>query len=179
MKRFLLLAALAAWLPAQAVNKCTLPDGAVVYSDAPCPAASKESKALVERPVPAPLRAASAPRIEPPVSPPARVEFTGAPQMDLIRATALMDNIRLLGRDCEWALKVDESKMGACRQFLGKLQPGGEFEQIGARVLGVLKELQTDPPAAQQAAGDMRTLMRYTQDVARYKEFLLARLRTR
>lgn len=179
-------AALAAGcLPAYAVNKCTMADGRVVYSDAPCPSASKETAVIEPAPPPAAaarsrpaaaLRPLPSPATLAATAPPAKVMFSGTAQLDLVKATALTDNIRTLGRDCEWALKVDKSKMQVCVEFLNKLQPNGEFQQIGARVAEVIRELKADPSAAQQSMSELRTLSRYTHDVVRYKEFLLANL---
>ena len=145
------------------VKKCTMPDGRVVYSDTPCPNTVTESKTVIKGP--------TATTVAPP-PPTRRIKFTGSPQTDLIKATALMDNIRLTGRDCEWALKVDKSKMSTCVTFMGKLQPSGEYQQISEHV----SELIMDRAVAQQNIGELRTLTRYMQDVVRYKEFMLANL---
>lgn len=65
MKQWICLAALlTAWLPAWAINKCTMPDGKVQFQEAPCAAAAK-AEALRVRPAsgdaPAPARAADTP----------------------------------------------------------------------------------------------------------------------
>ena len=148
------------------VNRCTGADGRVVYSDTLCPSSAKDSKTIVKPPEKAPARLSTG------LAPPTRVEFTGAAAMDYIKASALLDNIRTMGRDCEWALKVDERKLQDCVAFIGRLQPGGEFEQIGAR----LAELNTLPDNMKLAGAELPRILLHTQEIVRYKEFMFARL---
>lgn len=183
MKLWIVLGACLAGLPAHAVNKCTMADGRVVYSDTPCPTAAAQAQTVVTEPpraLPArPARQPAAPApavasVEPPaqVPPPRKIAFTGTTELDFIKASALMDNIQTIGRDCEWALKVDKSKIAACADFLGKLQPGGEFEQIGERVVEMLK----DRPGLERSMDEARRLQRHMNSVIRYKNFMLANL---
>lgn len=151
-------------LPAHAVNKCTMPDGRVAYSDAPCATDAKEAKTLSAAPVIAPMAprptrplgqqgaaaAAELPALQ--IPPPRRVQFSGLPQSDLSWSAATLDKIRMLGRDCDWALRVDKTKMQACVDFLTRMQPGGEFEQIRERVLLALRQ---EPAVARQSKRDL------------------------
>lgn len=151
------------------VHRCTMPDGRVVYSDTACPNAAQDAKTLQRPPTPPTPSPKSLP---PPVPLPAQLTFSGNPDLDYIKASALMDNIRIKGRDCEWALKVDKSKLADCKAFLEKLQPGGEFQQIGEQVT----RLNADKASMERNAAELRILLQHTQAVVRYKEFVLANL---
>jgi hypothetical protein len=106
------------------------------------------------------------------VSPPVHIEFTGASESDILKGTPLLDNIRILGRDCEWALKVDKSKMSSCIEFMGKLQPGGEFKQINDRML----EIMGDKKVAAENIDEFKSQIRHMKEIVKYKEFMLANL---
>lgn len=106
------------------------------------------------------------------LEPPDKVSFSGIAQTDYIKASAIMDNIRIIGQDCEWALKVDNAKMYKCVEFMGKLQPGGEFAQVS----DYISELNKDRGIAEQSIGELRTINRHMQEIVRYKEFMLANL---
>lgn len=106
------------------------------------------------------------------LEPPDKVSFSGSAQTDYIKASAIMDNIRIIGRDCEWALKVDNAKIHKCVEFMGKLQPGGEFTQVS----DYISELNKDRGIAEQSVGELRTITRHMQEIVRYKEFMLANL---
>jgi len=149
------------------VHRCTTPDGRVVYSDTACPASATDAKTLVKPP-----ESLSGPRGKRELSPPGRVEFSGNDELDYIKASAILDSIRVSGRDCEWALKVDEKKINDCVVFMGKLQPGGEYEQTMARV----SELSQGSNQASSATVELRRIVRSAQEIVRYKEFMLARL---
>lgn len=144
------------------VNRCVGADGKVVYSDTACPNSSREARTVQG--------------VKPGYTPPApkseRITFTGAHRTDYIKASALMDNIRILGRDCEWALKVDKSQVSICITFISKLGPGGQFSQITDHV----SELNKDRAAAGQNIDELHALMRHMEAVVRYKEFALANL---
>ena len=102
----------------------------------------------------------------------AKVEFSGVPDADYIKVSALLDNIRTLGRDCEWALKVDKQKKSDCVQFIQKLQPNGEYKQTFTR----LTNLNADPENSRFAGAELPRILRHIQEIVRYKEFMLARL---
>lgn len=185
----LALVAAAAALPAHAVNKCTMPDGRVTYSDAPCPSAATQVQSIATPSAPAPRQATSRPRQPgaaagqapatadaPPaleIPPPRRLHFSALPQSDISLAVTTMDKIRLLGRDCEWALKVDKGKMQACVEFLARVQQGGEVDQIRDRVAQVYRH---EPDAARLARDDLAKLSSYRTEVLQYKEIAMARL---
>jgi len=181
------LAAVVASLPAHAVNKCTLADGRIVYSDTPCPTTARQAQTVSEQPViapisPRPTRPTANPGAPLPADaplqllPPRRtVEFSGLPQSDLSLAAAAMEKIRVLGRDCEWALQVDRGKMQSCVDFLSRMQPKGEFDQINTRIIQVLTY---EPGAARTgaAADDLRKLQGRREEALRYKQIAMARL---
>jgi len=169
MQRILVLSVACLWATGASaqVQKCTMPDGRIVYSDTACPTSSRDAAVVIKKP------AATVPTDKLP--PPVPVAFTGTPATDYIKASALMDNIRVIGRDCEWALKVDNTKIQKCIEFMGKLQPGGEYEQVSQHVT----ELNKDPTVAQQSISELRTITRHMQDIVRYKEFMLANLGVR
>lgn len=179
-----------AWLvvlPAHAVNKCTMPDGRIVYSDAPCATSAKQAQTLSAEPAVPPIPARPTRPLGPQpgssvpadtvalqIPPPRRtVEFSGMPESDLSLAAAAMSKIRVLGRDCEWALQVDKTKMQACVEFLSRMQPKGEYDQITARVSQVLTY---EPNAARAAAADLRKLNLHRDEALRYKATAMAKL---
>lgn len=141
-----------------------MPDGKVIYSDVACPEASQETRTIIKK-APTPSSSIKLP-------PPEPIEFTGNPRTDYIKSTAIIDNIRIIGRDCEWALKVDKSKIQKCFEFMGKLQPGGEFQQVTDHV----SMLNRDRKSAEQSMSEIRTMTRYMEDIVRYKEFMMASL---
>ena len=140
-----------------------MPDGKVVYSDLQCPASVSQSATIIKGPTAGIGSRLPAPK---------KIEFTGSPDIDFIKASALMDNIKTIGRDCEWALKVENSKIAVCAQFMDKLQPNGEFQQISDHVLYLMK----DERSSSQSISELRTITRHMKDIGRYKEFLLANL---
>ena len=150
------------WAQAQ-VNRCTTFEGKIVYSDIPCPSTSKDVKVIDKN------RSAS---VELSMPRPEKVIFSGVPQTDYIKASAMMDNIRVIGRDCEWSLKVDRSKRSTCLAFMSKLQPGGEYSQISDQVTF----LNSDRATAEQNIEELRTLTSHMKEIVRYKEFMLANL---
>lgn len=167
-----------------------MPDGQSLYVDTlTCPANTKQVKPIeapkrtYTQPAPARSTPQAGPAPPPAITPEVQrqmskretVQFSGNASMDLIKSSALLDNIKTLGRDCEWALKVDDSKMQKCRDFLFKLTPGGEYEQISNRVI----EIGKDRKVLEENATEARRVLRHMQDIVRYKEFALANLKSR
>ena len=143
------------------VNRCTMPDGKIVYSDAACPAAAADSKTLIKvTPRSTPTDNSSAKKIE----------FTDTPRTDYIKAGAILDNIRMLGRDCEWAIKVDKKQTYKCSEFLSRLGPKGELSQV----TGHISKLNEDKKNAEQNSGELSRILRHMEEIVRYKEFVLA-----
>lgn len=182
----LAVVAVVAALPAHAVNKCTQPDGRIVYSDAPCPASTSQAQILKTAPVMAPMSprptrpvgqqganaAAEPPALQ--IPPPQSVTFSGMPESDLSWAASTMDKIRVLGRDCDWALRVDRNKVqGACVAFLAKMQPRGEFEQINARVVQVLRQ---EPSLMRRSRVDFGKYEIFRDEALSHREMAMARL---
>jgi hypothetical protein len=158
--RWVVVAALLLWTSVtwSQVQKCTGPDGRVVYSDRACPAGSAQTGVKL------------APQGLPPV--PDKVVFSGTPAVDYIKASALLENIRTLGRDCEWALKVDRRDLQSCSRFLAKLGPGGEYEQVTNKV----SELNKSTADAGASVDELNRMLRIMPDIIRYKEFAIASL---
>ena len=155
--------AFASTMASAQVHRCTMPDGKVVYSDTACTTSAKDAKTLVKPPErSAPLAIAST----------ARIEFSGNPRTDYIKAGAILDSIRLLGRDCEWALKVDKKQMPKCAEFMTRLGPNGEFVQVTAHV----SQLNKEGANAEQNTSELRRILSHMEDIVRYKEFALASL---
>jgi hypothetical protein len=145
MKTWLAMLALCLPMASHAVNKCTGPDGRVVYSDLPCPV-SKEAP----RPAPA---AASAARPAPAKLPPldqlpptsvgvrtTQVDFGRGIDTRLTSVVSLLDSMALDGRNCEAALKADERKVAPCVPFATVMQPGREWSQALYEMHALLKE---------------------------------------
>ena len=149
------------------VQKCVQTDGRTVYSDSPCPNSSRESKTIVKKPT---MAVASEPRRKP-----AQVRFSGSPDVDYVKAGALMDNIRIMGRDCEWALKVERRQILKCADFIQELGPDGQYQQVTQR----LDELNRDRENAARNIDELRRITAYMKDIVRYKEFALANLSNR
>jgi len=115
------------------------------------------------------------PQIEP-QSPPIiePVNFNGNRLSELIKASAIMENIRVLGRSCEWALKV-KTNMTECKPFIEKLGPGGEWAQTSE----LISEIVSDKSHADDYLPELRRIERIMQDVVRHKEFVLSNLNVR
>lgn len=153
----LAFAACALLVSAQAwaeVYRCDGPDGRPVFVDRPC--------------------AGSVPTQRAPAAKAASM-FTGNASFDLIRASALIDNMRTLGRDCEWALKVERNKSGACRAFMDKTSPTGELGVVGAR----LREITSGGLLADADAPELRRVNAGLRDVLRYREYAAAHMASR
>jgi hypothetical protein len=106
---------------------------------------------------------------------PQPIRFSGTPIGDFLKASAILDSIRITGRDCEWALKVDEKKIFACIEFLPKLQPGGDYEQA----VNKISEVIHDHAFFEANEAELRAVIRIVTDIVKYKEFALARLGVR
>lgn len=156
------------------VNRCKMPDGRVVYSDTECPSSSTDSKNLV-KPAPREWTGGGSQSSTAGIQPGKMVQFSGTPRTDYIKASALLDNIRVIGRDCEWALKVDKSQMQKCKNFLGRLSPNGEYSQI----IDHVTMLNKDQSNMRENSGEIRSILRISEDIVRYKEFMLANLGVR
>lgn len=154
MRTTILLAALLAAAPcwAQQMNKCPGPDGTTVYSDKPCPGSAGRHQA--------PAQVVDA------------LRFSGDAMSDLIKISALADNMRTLGRDCEWALKVDRRKSSVCRVFLDKLNPRGELGAISVR----LQEVRSAGSMPREQAEEVARITRLLRDVLRHREFVVANM---
>jgi hypothetical protein len=183
MKLLIVLGACLLSLPAQAVNKCTMPDGRVVYSDAPCAADARAAATLSAAPVVAPMAprptrppgqqgaAADPPTLQ--IPPPLRLHFSGLPESDLSLSISTMDKIRMLGRDCDWALRVDKAKMQACVDFMTRMQPQGEFDQISTRVRQVLAQ---DPALERRSRNDLRRYELFRGEALDFKQAAMSLL---
>lgn len=172
-------------LPAHAVNKCTMPDGRVVYSDAPCAADTKQAQRVSAAPIIAPMapqptrppgqqgamHAAEQPALQ--IPPPKRVQFSGLPESDLSWSAGTLDKIRMQGRDCDWALRVDKTKMQSCVDFLARMQPGGEVDQIRDRVLLALRQ---DPGLARRSKRDLDKIELYQDEALGFQAKAMANL---
>ncbi len=85
--------------PAQAdVYRCNI-QGKTIYQDRPCHSA--EQKALDARQANARQRQQDMVGAARNLPPPESIVWNGSFQMDIIKVSALLDNIRVLGRDCE------------------------------------------------------------------------------
>ena len=154
MKTWLAMLALCLPMASYAVNKCTGPDGKVIYSDLPC-AVSKEQA----RPAAAPPAAAPAPVAASTARPPAgklppldqlpptgvglrttKVDFGRSIDVRLASVVSLLDSMALDGRNCENALKADERKVAPCVPFATVMQPGREWSQALYEMHALLKE---------------------------------------
>jgi len=165
-----LLMPLGAAQQAMAVNKCTGQDGLVVYQDAPCAAAAASAtvKTWHDTPRDAPAR------VRQQLPAPQAIKWVGSPNMDVIRAEALLDSMHTQGRDCEWALKVTkgESIAAKCVPFMGALQDAGQFQQVTQR----LQDLMLDKAWAANALPTLRRCTSLMEGVVRQKELMLALL---
>ena len=156
--------------PAQAdVYRCDV-QGKTTYQDRPCH--TGEQRALDARQARARQRqqemldaARNLPAPEP-------IVWNGSFQMDILKVSALLDNIRVLGRDCEWELKVMPEENKACQAFMRKLLPGGEYVQIGDKI----QELLKDEIQARAHMAELATIKRHFEDITRYREFMMARM---
>ena len=149
MKTWLAMLALCLPMASHAVNKCTGPDGRVVYSDLPCPHAKEAARPAA---VPAPAAASAArqapaklPRLDqlPPTSVGVRttqVDFGRGTDTRLTTVVSLLDSMALDGRNCEAALKADERKVAPCVPFATVMQPGREWSQALYEMHALLKE---------------------------------------
>ena len=108
-----------------AVNKCTLPDGRVVYQDAPCGNENRTSE-RVKTWENTPGNFLGHPSLT--FGPPRQLAWTGRPELDLARVEAEIEITRMQGRDCDLALKV-EKDLAKCAPFVSRMRTGGEYLQ--------------------------------------------------
>jgi hypothetical protein len=159
----------AAWCGATGVNRCTLPDGRTVYTDAACPN-SAASAARVGRPPPVAPAQSAATR----PTPAARggvaetIAWTGSPAIDAPRAVAIIEAALVRGRDCEWVIKVTRSDYSACDDFTGRVRPEGEAYQAAQR----LRDITADPAAERALRAELRRGLRGLQEMVRLQEFV-------
>jgi len=109
------------------------------------------------------------------LSQPKQVQFSGNRRIELLKASAIIDNIRIIGRDCEWALKVNDKKISSCTKFINKLAPGGENEHVSSKI----QELISDEKFVADNSHELRTIVRHMEDIVRYKEFMASNLGVR
>ena len=150
MKTWLAMLAMCLPMASHAVNKCTGPDGRVVYSDLPCavakeparPTAAPAASAAPSAARPAPAKLPSLDRL-PPTSVGVRttqVDFGRGNETRLASVVSLLDAMALDGRNCEAALKADERKVAPCVPFATVMQPGREWSQALYEMHALLKE---------------------------------------
>lgn len=155
---------------AQAVNKCTQPDGQVVYQDAPCSNAAKQSQQVKTWDnTPGNLS-----RFQYHTPPPRTISWTGDNASDLDTILAEVEVTRLTARDCDWALKV-EKKLGKCARFVGRMRTGGEYQQTLDRLALIVKGEQK-PPAL---TGKLRQMAPMFDDIQETAQFALAYMKSR
>ncbi|MFZ5483506.1 MAG: DUF4124 domain-containing protein [Pseudomonadota bacterium] len=165
---FILIAALIA-TPAWAdMYKCVNGMGRVTFSDTPC----GNGAIVLEKSNPPAMKNKQADERKLP--PPKMIEFPADNRMALIKASALLDNIKTLGWECQWALKVDK-KTGPCISFLEKIQAGGEASQIDDKVTQLMK----NRAFVSANMAEFNLIRQHTEDIARYSEFMSAYLRNR
>ncbi len=173
MKKLKIAALLILAIPTSAfsINKCTDAAGKITFTDTACPQSqnwenlSPPSKSDTATSNHSGTNAATLPS-------PETVEFTGDGGIDILKASAIMENIRVLGRDCEWALKVDKTKISSCISFMGKLQPEGQYQQTTARVL----EMIEDRTFTESNMPEINTIKNNMQAIVKHKEFMLQNL---
>lgn len=144
-------------------------DGKTSYQDHPCRSGAQapmDAQARNrERQQALALSASTLPAAEP-------IAWNGNFQMDIVKVSALLDNIRILGRDCEWELKVTPDDSKACSAFMRKLLPGGDYVQIGTKI----QELLQDEAQARAYMAELERIRRHFEDITRYRDFTMARM---
>lgn len=157
------LALLCASFGALAVNKCTDQVGRIVYQDAPCDVAAKQSQQV---------RTWNAPDSDVQGLAAAPLQFSGDPQLDLVKAEAALDNISSIGLDCKIKLKVGSRRLRACQQFLVMLAPNGQFVAI----TDVVQKILANKPAAAAGVGELNRINGHMREIVRSKQFVTANL---
>ncbi len=160
-----------------AVYKCMV-NGQTVYSDKPCADPDqRESGRMDNKPA---LRigaqngsgggystgAVAAPR------PSGPIDFGDSPQGKLIKAKAIMESLEVDGRDCEWALKVDEKQLAKCITFMSQMQEEAEWGQT----MAVIQYLLKDEAFFTEHRLEFSALKRLAERVAGYSQFAKVRL---
>lgn len=97
-----------------------------------------------------------------------RIKFGRTPYEQLIKAGAIIESLSVNGRDCQWALKVEQNKLGDCLVFLGKLQEGGAFEQSTEVLTRLIKG---DNSFYEQHALKFKSIQYDAEKVAEYAAF--------
>jgi hypothetical protein len=91
----------------------------------------------------------------------------------LTKATAIIESIAVDGRDCEWALKVDERQIHKCTKYLPRIVEGGEYTQAYNAVIGVLKN---DPAFYAANKSKFSAVQRTMDRIAQYTNFAMVHL---
>lgn len=162
---------------AQPIYRCTDAAGRVTMQQSPCAAASTGEIIGSSRAAPT-ARAPARSEQQSADHEPRRhwIVWTGDPRLDVAKAIANLDAIRLLGSRCDIELRIRSGDSTDCRRFLQQLAPGGDFPLIGEK----LQDIIHDRSAAQQVdAYDWRRVERITREIAERKEFVLAALKQR
>lgn len=133
-KTYFLMALCAASLTvvqdAFAVYKCSDGKGNTLYSDTPCASGSAQQNAY-----------GTDGRIR--SSLPERVDFGRSREARREKATAILESMRIDGRNCVKALKASEPNeqiLEKCSRSVDRMGPGGEWTQVQEVVQSLLKD---------------------------------------
>lgn len=110
-----------------AVYKCSDGKGNTLYSDTPCTGGSTQQNAY-----------GTDGRIRSGL--PERVDFGRSRESKREKATAVLESIRIDGKNCEQALKADVRIYEECSRFVDRMRPGAEWTQVHEVVLSLLND---------------------------------------
>ena len=99
------------------------------------------------------------------------IDFGDSPEAKLIKVKAIIESLEVDGRDCEWALKVD-NQLHKCITFLPKMVEGAEWTQAIAAIQNLLK----DEAFYIEHKFEFLSLKRSLERIAGYSQFAQVRL---
>lgn len=147
--------------------KC-IDGGNVTYADRPCESIGlRNAKGSQINPSPKPMSSA-----EKALARSVNIDFGTNPAASLVTIKAVLDSLDVDGRDCEWALKVDESKLYKCTEFLPKMMENAEWGQV----MNAVQNLLRDESFYSQHRIEFSAIQRKVERISGYSQFAKFRL---
>jgi hypothetical protein len=100
------------------------------------------------------------------------IDFGDNPKSKLIKVKAILESLEVDGRDCEWALKVDEKQLPKCITFMSQMLENAEWGQA----MAVIQDLLNDEAFYKENQLMFGQLNRIAERVAGYSQFAKVRL---
>lgn len=148
-----------------AMHKCKDASGRVTYSDVPC----KSEQESLE--VPDHVRREDRAARPLGIASHEAIDFGDSPEVRLIKSIAVLEDIQIDSRECDWALKVHKD-VSKCMKFAAKMTEGGPWQQVTE----VLVALTQDESFAKDRLPELNRARRLMEDINGVSQLLKLRL---